>query len=106
MSQDRYDSWLESPYHTSDEEDYPDYFPARVAELLDTKYSISKNYGNFSEGISEAKKEDQEIIKEMLLHNPIDFEKLGRKLWAMSFEYMEGYAESEANEDFENRSRD
>jgi len=85
-------------YYEPADNDDGDKVDFRVQELMNDEYSISKNYGNFSEGISEAKKEDQEIILEMLRkpHADINFEALGRKLWSMSYEYMESCAESHA----------
>jgi len=81
------------------EDDDSDKINDRVAELMEDEYSIEK-YSNFSEGISEAKKEDQAIIEEMLSkpHMDIDFEALGRKLWSMAYDYMENYAISHAEE--------
>ena len=81
------------------EDDNSDLIDDRVAELMEDEYSIKK-YSNFSEGISEAKKEDQVIIEEMLSkpHADMDFEALGRKLWSMSYDYMEQYAISHAEE--------
>jgi hypothetical protein len=75
---------------------------------MEADYSISKKYSNFSEGISEAKEADQEVIKEMLdkPHADIDFEALGRKLWDMAYSYMEQYAENQANEEFSSGNRD
>ena len=81
------------------EDDDSDKINDRVAELMEDEYSIKK-YSNFSEGISEAKKEDQAIIEEMLSkpHVDIDFEALGRKLRSMAYDYMENYAISHAEE--------
>ena len=91
----------------SSDDDWDDWYPCRVADLLSDQYSIAK-YSNFSEGISEAKDADRQIIEEMLEkpHADIDFAALGRKLWDMSFTYMEKYAENHAQEDWESGNRD
>ena len=98
------DRYYEPP---SDNDDYADFFPCRVGELLDTEYNPA-DYNNFSEAICEAKQADREIIEEMLNkpHADIDFETLGRKLWAVAFAYMENYAESRAQEDWHSGYRD
>jgi hypothetical protein len=74
---------------------------------MDGEYSITK-YSNFAEGIQEAAEADRLIIEEMLTkpHADIDFAALGRKLWDMSFSYMERFAQDAANEDWEKGNRD
>ena len=91
----------------SEDDDYPDWFPCRVADYLSNEYNVAK-YSNFSEGISEAKEADRLIIEEMLdkPHADIDFAALGRKLWDMAFSYMEHFAENSANEDWDRGNRD
>ena len=81
------------------EDDESDKIDDGVAELMKDEYSIEK-YHNFAEGISEAKEADRVIIEEMLSkpHVDMDFEALGRKLWSMAYDYMEGYAISHAEE--------
>lgn len=91
----------------SEDDDWADWYPCRVADYMDGEYSIQK-YSNFSEGISEAKDADRVIIEEMLAkpHADIDFEAFGRKIWDMAFSYMEQYAENAAQEDWEKGNRD
>ena len=91
----------------SEDDDYPDWFPCRVADYMDDEYSIKK-YSNFAEGITEAKEADRLIIEEMLSspHADLDFAALGRKLWDMSFSYMERFAQDSAQEDWDRGNRD
>ena len=56
-------------------------------------------YAHFAEGISEAKKADCEAVEAILKQPTIDYEALGRKLFCMAYEYMEGFAENHAQED-------
>jgi hypothetical protein len=91
----------------SEDDDWYDWYPCRVADYMDGQYSITK-YSNFIEGITEAKEADRLIIEEML-HQPhadIDFTVLGRKLWDMSFSYMERFAQDAAQEDWDRGNRD
>jgi hypothetical protein len=91
----------------SEDDDWVDWYPCRVADYMNGAYSITQ-YSNFTEGISEAKDADRLIIEEMLSkpHADIDFAALGRKLWDMSFTYMEHIAQDMANEDWERGYRD
>jgi hypothetical protein len=91
----------------SEDDDYPDWFPIRVAELMMDEYSIAK-YDNFAEGITEAAEADRAIISEMLNkpHIDIDFAALGRKVWSMAYDYMERFAENSAQEDWDRGNRD
>lgn len=91
----------------SEDDDWVDWYPCRVADYMDGEYSITK-YSNFAEGIQEAAEPDRLIIQEMLdkPHADIDFAALGRKLWDMSFSYMERFAQDSAQEDWEKGNRD
>lgn len=89
-----YDSWLEQPYQDKYDED--DKIDSRVEELMKEDYK-PEDFNNFVESISEAKKEDIEIIEDYLEQG--EFEKLGRKLWSICYERMESQANSHAAED-------
>jgi len=84
-------------YYEPEDDNDSDRINDRVAELMEDEYSIKK-YSNFAEGIYEANEKNRAIIEEMLSkpHVDINFEALGRKLWDMAYEYMEGYANSHA----------
>ena len=64
----------------------PDYDPALVHHL--------------AEAISEASKDDQDLIQDFIEQKAWD--KLGLKLFYMSYEYMEKFAESEAQREVSN----
>ena len=53
---------------------------------------------NFSEAISECSKEDWDTVKDFIAKK--DWEALGRKLYFLSFEYMEARATNEATESY------
>lgn len=80
------------------EDDDSDLLNDRIAELLNDEYSPDK-YSNFAEAISEAKQSDCEAVETILVDTTINYEALGRKLYMMACEYMEGYAENHAQED-------
>jgi hypothetical protein len=67
----------------------------RVAELMKDEYNPTQ-YSNFAEGISEANEKDREAVELILQQSEIDYEALGRKLFCMAYDYMEGYANSHA----------
>ena len=67
----------------------------RVADLMKDEYD-PKQYANFAEGISEANEKDREAVELILQQSEIDYEALGRKLFCMAYDYMEGYANSHA----------
>jgi hypothetical protein len=67
----------------------------RVSELMKDKYNPNQ-YSNFAEGISEANEKDREAVELILQQSEIDYEALGRKLFCMVYDYMEGYANSHA----------
>jgi hypothetical protein len=67
----------------------------RVSELMKDEYNPTQ-YSNFAEGISEANEKDREAVELILQQSEIDYEALGRKLFCMAYDYMEGYANSHA----------
>ena len=67
----------------------------RVADLMKDEYD-PKKYSNFAEGINEANEKDREAVELILQQPEIDYEALGRKLFCMAYDYMEGYANSHA----------
>jgi hypothetical protein len=79
-------------------DDDSDLVADRISELMKDKYDPAV-YSNFAEGISEAKEADRQAVEAILQQPTIDYEALGRKLFCMAYEYMEGYAENHANED-------
>lgn len=79
------------------EDDDSDKLDERVAELMKEDYN-PQVYSNFAEGISEANEKDREAVEAILQQPQIDYEALGRKLFCMAYDYMEGYANNHAQE--------
>ena len=82
-------------YYEPEDNDDSDRIDDRVSELMKDEYDPTQ-YSNFAEGISEAKESDREAVEAILQQSKIDYEALGRKLFCMAYEYMEGYANSHA----------
>lgn len=93
-----YDSWLQSGAYDSEDEEI--YIENRVPELMTTKDYDPADVSHMAEAISEASKEDQETIRDFIEQKAWD--KLGMKLFYMSYEYMEKFAESEAQREVSN----
>ena len=55
---------------------------------------------HMAEAISEASKDDQEIIRDYIEQR--DWAKLGQKLYVMSYDYMEHFAQMEAQREVSN----
>ena len=81
-------------YEPEDEESF-DRIEERISELMKDEYNPTQ-YSNFAEGISEANEKDREAVELILQQSEIDYEALGRKLFCMAYDYMEGYANSHA----------
>ena len=93
-----YDSWLESGAHVGEDEEI--YIEERTYELM----KLGEDYdptdvGRMSEAISEASEDDQEIIRDFIERK--EWDKLGAKLFYMSYDYMEKFAESAAQREVE-----
>lgn len=93
-----YDSWLQSGAYDSEDEEI--YIENRVPELMTTKDYDPADVSHMAEAISEASKEDQETIRDFIEQKAWD--KLGMKLFYMSYEYMEHFATSEAQREVSN----
>ena len=74
------------------EDDYmdSDELQAEVADLMKDKYNPCK-WDNFNDAFAATQNKDDIAFIEQALENR-DFEALGRKLWNMSYEYMENFA--------------
>ena len=93
-----YDSWLESGAHAGEDEEI--YIEERTYELM----KLGEDYdptdvGRMSEAISEASEDDQEIIRDFIERK--EWDKLGAKLFYMSYDYMEKFAQSAAQREVE-----
>jgi hypothetical protein len=92
MGMSRHDAYYEPG------DDDSDLLADRISELMKSDYDPTE-YAHFAEAISEAKKEDCEAVEAILQQPTIDYEVLGRKLFCMAYEYLEGYATRHAEED-------
>lgn len=81
-------------YYEPEDDNSGDFIDQRVRELLKTKEYDPTLLQHLSEAISEASDADQEIIKDYVAQK--DWHKLGLKLYYISAEYMEKYAEQHA----------
>jgi hypothetical protein len=93
----RYDSWLKSGAYNNETEEV--YIEERVAQLMKTKEYDPSNVSYMGEAIAQASESDQEIIRDYIEQK--DWAKLGQKLYVMTYDYMEGYAETEAQREVE-----
>jgi len=87
-----YDNWLMSGAHDGEDEEI--YIENRVAELMDEEDYDPSDVSHMAEAISEASEEDQQTIRDYIEQKAWD--KLGLKLYTMTYDYMENYAESTA----------
>ena len=83
-----------------DGEDEEIYIEERVPELMTSKDYDPSDTSHMAEAISEASKDDQEIIRDYIEQR--DWAKLGQKLYVMSYDYMEKFAEMEAQREVSN----
>jgi hypothetical protein len=90
------DRWLESPAHAGIDEEI--YIEERTYELMKEEYDPT-DVGRMAEAISEASEDDQEIIRDFIERK--EWDKLGAKLFYMSYDYMEKFAESAAQREVE-----
>jgi len=93
-----YDNWLMSGAY--DREDEEIYIESRVPELMHTKDYDPSDVSHMAEAISEASAIDQETIRDFIERK--EWDKLGAKLFYMTYEYMEKFAESEAQREVSN----
>lgn len=89
MGMNRHDA-----YYEPEDDDMDEFLCERIAELLNTDDYDPTDVSHMAEAISEASAEDQESIRDFIAN--AEWEKLGMKLYYMSHEYMEKFAESHA----------
>ena len=85
------EKWMNAAYDGEDEQEE---IEQRIAELLTSKDYDPADTSHMAEAISEASAADQEIIRDYIEQR--DWAKLGQKLYVMSYDYMEHFAQSEA----------
>jgi len=81
-------------YYEPEDDNSGDFLDERVAELMNTKDYDPSLVAHLSEAISEASAVDQETIQDHITNKAWD--KLGMKLFYMTHEYMEKFAEQQA----------
>lgn len=81
-------------YYEPEDDCSGDFIDDRKAELLKTSEYDPTSLSHWSEAISEASQSDQETIQDYVEQK--DWHKLGLKLYNISYEYMEKYAEEHA----------
>ena len=92
-----YDNWLMSGAYDGEDEEI--YIEQRVPELMATKDYDPADNSHMAEAIAEANADDQAIIRDYIEQR--DWAKLGQKLYVMSYDYMEAYAQSTAQGELE-----
>ena len=91
------ETWMNAAYDGEDEEIY---IEQRVPELMTTKDYDPSDVSHMAEAISEASAIDQETIRDFIERK--EWDKLGAKLFYMTYEYMEKFAESAAQREVSN----
>lgn len=92
-----YDSWLQSGAYDNEDEEI--YIEERVPELMQTKDYDPSDTSHMGEAIAEASAVDQETIRDYIEQKAWD--KLGLKLYCMTYDYMEKFAEAQAQREME-----
>ena len=77
-------------YEPDDSEDRTDEIEERVATLMKTKAYDPFIAGNIVEAMGELSVQQAEDLQDCL--DLKDFEMIGRKIWAITYDYMERYA--------------
>lgn len=85
-------------YYEPEDDDCGEFIDHRIAELLNTKEYDPALLHHLAEAISEANPDDQATIIDFV--NQGNWEALGRKLYYISHEYMEKFAESHAVDEY------
>ena len=85
------EKWMNAAYDGEDEQEA---IEQRTNELMTSKDYDPADICHMAEAISEASKDDQDIIRDYIEQK--DWAKLGQKLYVMSYDYMEHFAQSEA----------
>ncbi len=88
MGMNRHDAY----YEPEEPDDMDAAICGRITELLNTTEYDPTDVSHMGEAIAEASAEDQITIRDFVANG--EWHKLGMKLYYMSHEYMEKYAES------------
>jgi hypothetical protein len=87
----KYDVWLQSAPDNSFEDEY---IESRTQELLKEKEYDPSDTSHMAEAIAECSEADQQIIRDYIEQKK--WAELGLKLFCKSFDYMEHFAEAQA----------
>jgi len=91
------EKWMNAAYAGEDEEIYMD---DRISQLMSSSEECDPdNLDNLVEALSEASKDDRETLNDFLANK--EWDKFGRKIWSISYDYMEKRAESIAQREVE-----
>ena len=93
-----YDNWLMSGAYDNEDEEID--IEQRTEELMTSKDYDPADICHMAEAISEASKDDQDIIRDYIEQK--DWAKLGQKLYVMSYDYMEHFAQMDAQRQVSN----
>jgi hypothetical protein len=93
-----YDNWLISGAYDNEDEEID--IEQRTKELMTSKDYDPADICHMAEAISEASKDDQDIIRDYIEQK--DWAKLGQKLYVMSYDYMEHLANMDAQRQVSN----
>lgn len=93
LNNDRY-------YEPEDDEPNSDEIEYRTAELMKTKQYDPYQASNVIEALHEMSHKNVEALQ--LILDTKDFTAIGRKIWSLTYDYMEGYALAEAESEFDN----
>lgn len=88
--------WMNAAYAGEDEEIY---IEERVCDLMNSEDYDPTDVGHMGEAISEASEDDQEVIRDFIERK--EWDKLGAKLFYMTYDYMEKFAEAKAQREVE-----
>ena len=88
--------WMNAAYDGEDEEIW---IEERVASLMHEEDFDPSSVSHLAEAISEASEDDQEVIRDFIERK--EWDKLGAKLFYMSYDYMEKFAQSTAQREVE-----
>jgi hypothetical protein len=87
----KYDAWLSAAPDSSDEDEY---IENRVSELLKTEEYDPSQPSRIAEAVADCGETDQQIIRDYIEQKK--WAELGLKFFCMSYDYMEHFAEAQA----------
>jgi hypothetical protein len=92
-----YDSWLMSGAYDGEDEEI--YMENRVPELMKEEDFDPSDISHIAEAVSEADETEQKIIRDCI--EKADWARLGQRIYQITYNYMEHFAESTARREIE-----